>query len=96
MPGSASSFNQELERAGRVADFFELGELMCRDAAARDESAGCHLRTEHQTSDGDPARDDARFAHVAVWRYAGPDRPPERLVEPLTFEAAPLATRSYR
>jgi len=96
VPGSASSFNQELERAGRVADFFELGELMCRDAAARDESAGCHLRTEHQTSDGDPARDDARFAHVAVWRYAGPDRPPERLVEPLTFEAAPLATRSYR
>ncbi len=96
VPGSGASFNQELERAGRVADFLELAELMCIDALARDESAGCHLRDEHQTPDGEPRRDDAHFAHVAAWTHTGEGQPPRRLIEPLVFEAAPLEVRSYR
>jgi succinate dehydrogenase / fumarate reductase flavoprotein subunit len=95
VPGGASELNQELERAGRVADFLELGELLCRDALSRDESAGCHFREEHQTAAGDSRRDDTRFAHVALWRYQ-PQKSPERLTEPLVFEATPLAARSYR
>ncbi|HKE15012.1 MAG TPA: fumarate reductase/succinate dehydrogenase flavoprotein subunit [Kofleriaceae bacterium] len=96
VPGSGASFNQELERAGRVADFLELAELMCIDAIARDESAGCHLREEHQTADGEPQRDDAHFAHVAAWKHTADDRAPRRLTEPLVFEAAPPEIRSYR
>jgi succinate dehydrogenase / fumarate reductase, flavoprotein subunit len=94
VPGSGASFNQELERAGRVADFLELAELMCIDALARDESAGCHLRDEHQTQDGEPRRDDAHFAHVAAWKHTSDGQ--VRLTEPLVFEAAPLEVRSYR
>ena len=77
MPGGGDELNQELERAGRVADFLELGELMCRDALAREESCGCHFRVEHQTADGEALRDDARFAHVAAWMpgAAGRERP---------------------
>src|SRR5262249_36499383 len=67
--GEGSDLNQDLERAGRVADFFELAELMCRDAEARDESCGGHFREEHQTEDGEAKRDDAHFAHVAVWEW---------------------------
>ncbi len=93
--GGVSELNQELERAGRVADFLELGKLLCEDALARDESAGCHFRDEHQTVDGEPMRDDARFAHVALWSDR-PDGPPERRAEPLTFEVAALEARSYR
>jgi succinate dehydrogenase / fumarate reductase flavoprotein subunit len=89
VPGGGD-LNQELERAGRVADFLELGELMCRDALERDESCGCHFRVEHQTEDGEARRDDERFSHVAVWT-AG-----RRLVEPLEFETMPLHVRSYR
>ncbi len=96
VPGSGASFNQELERAGRVADFLELAELMCLDAVARDESAGCHLREEHQTEDGEPRRDDTHFAHVAAWKHTAEGQPPRRLIEPLAFEAAPLEVRSYR
>jgi len=96
VPGTAAELNQELERAGRVADFLELGELMCRDALAREESCGCHFREEHQTADGDARRDDSRFAHVAVWRYRGRDQAPERLIEPLAFEALGPCERSYR
>jgi len=93
--GSGEELNQSLEMAGRVADFLELGELMCRDALAREESCGCHFREEHQTSDGEARRDDERFAHVAVWEWGGADRTPLRHEEPLVFENVPLAIRSY-
>ena len=96
LPGGATELNQELERAGRVADFLELGELMCRDALAREESCGCHFRMEHQTSDGEALRDDARFAHVAAWMPGEQGRGPERLVEPLHFASLALHERSYK
>src|SRR5262245_36787847 len=95
VPGSGAELNQSLEVAGRVADFLELGELMCRDALAREESCGCHFRVEHQTPEGEARRDDEAFAHVAVWTPAAPGRRPRRLVEPLHFEMA-LRERSYR
>src|SRR6185369_12376401 len=82
VPGGAAELNQELERAGRVADLLELGELMCRDALLREESCGCHFRVEHQTADGEALRDDARFAHVAAWLPGAGGREPERLIEP--------------
>jgi succinate dehydrogenase / fumarate reductase flavoprotein subunit len=96
IPGSGAELNQSLEVAGRVADFLELGELMCRDALAREESCGGHFREEHQTEDGEAKRDDERFCHVAVWEYAGPDQTPRRHEEPLVFENVKLATRSYK
>jgi succinate dehydrogenase / fumarate reductase flavoprotein subunit len=95
IPGGPE-INQELEKAGRVADFLEFAELMCRDALERDESCGGHFRDEHQTPDGEAQRDDARFAHVAVWEYTGPDAAPRRHTEPLTFEHVHLAQRSYK
>jgi succinate dehydrogenase / fumarate reductase flavoprotein subunit len=95
VPGGGAELNQELERAGRVADYLELAELMCRDALAREESCGSHFRQEHATDQGEPRRDDARFAHVAVWFHR--DRQPPRLVhEPLAFSEYPPVTRSYR
>jgi succinate dehydrogenase / fumarate reductase flavoprotein subunit len=93
--GDSTSLNQSLEYAGRVADFLELGELMCRDALARDESCGCHLREEHQTDGGEPVRDDERFAHVAVWEHMGPETPAQRHVEPLEFNELKPKQRSY-
>jgi len=96
VPGSGAEMNAELERAGRVADFLELSELICRDALTREESCGGHFREEHQTDDGEARRDDANFAHVAVWRHRGEAEAPERLVEPLAFTAIALATRSYK
>jgi succinate dehydrogenase / fumarate reductase flavoprotein subunit len=95
VPGGPE-INQELEKAGRVADFLELAELLCRDALEREESCGGHFREEHQTPDGEARRDDARFAHAAVWEYAGPDAAPRRHTEPLTFEHVQLAQRSYK
>jgi succinate dehydrogenase / fumarate reductase flavoprotein subunit len=94
--GSGQELNQELEKAGRVADFMELGELMCRDALDRRESCGGHFREEFQTPDGEALRDDEHFAHVAAWEYTGDDSPPVRHREPLRFEYAPLAQRSYK
>jgi len=94
--GSASTLNQSLEKAGRVADFLEFAELMCRDALAREESCGGHFRLEYQTPDGEALRDDDNFAHVAVWEYRGPDQEPGRHIEPLVFENVKLATRSYK
>ena len=85
-----------LERHVLVADFLELGELICRDALAREESCGCHFRSEYQTEDGEAQRNDERFCHVAVWEYAGDDRAPLRHEEPLSYEAVHLATRSYK
>jgi succinate dehydrogenase / fumarate reductase flavoprotein subunit len=96
VPGGAGELNQSLELAGRVADFLELGELMCRDALERDESCGCHFREEHQTPDGEAVRDDERFCHVAVWEHAGEGKRPVRHQEPLTYETVHLATRSYK
>jgi succinate dehydrogenase / fumarate reductase flavoprotein subunit len=96
VPGTGAELNQSLEVAGRVGDFFELGELMCRDALAREESCGGHFREEYQTPDGEALRDDTRFCHVAVWEWAGADKPPVRHEEPLAFDEAHLATRSYK
>jgi len=93
--GGSDSFNQTLEKAGRVADFLEFAELMCQDALVREESCGGHFRVEHQV-DGEAKRDDERFCHAAVWEYAGDDKAPVRNIEPLTFENVKLATRSYK
>jgi succinate dehydrogenase / fumarate reductase, flavoprotein subunit len=96
VPGSGAELNQALEKAGRVADFLELGELMCRDALHREESCGGHFRVEFQTEDGEALRDDEHFAYVAAWEYRGPDQSPELHKEPLEFEYVPLAQRSYK
>jgi len=96
VPGSGDSLNQSLERAGRVADFLELGELLCRDALTREESCGCHFREEHQYPDGECKRDDERFAHVAAWEYAGDGNAPIRNIEPLTYEAVKMSVRNYK
>ena len=96
VPGSGEELNQELERAGRVADFLELAELMCIDALHREESCGAHFRIEHQTPDGEALRHDDRFAYVAAWEFAGDDTLPILHKEPLVFENVALATRSYR
>ncbi len=94
--GDAEGMNAELERAGRVADFLEFGELMCRDALERDESCGGHFREEHQTEDGEAVRDDAHFSHVAVWAHRGDGAEPVRMVEPLAYDEVAMATRSYK
>ena len=96
VPGSAAELNQALEKAGRVADFLELGELICRDALERRESCGAHFREEFQTPDGEALRDDQHFAHVAVWQYRGDNQTPERLQEPLEFDNVHLSQRSYK
>jgi succinate dehydrogenase flavoprotein subunit len=96
VPGSDESLNQALEKAGRVADFLELGELMCLDALHREESCGGHFREEYQTEDGEALRDDERFAYVAAWEYQGADAPPRLHREPLNFEYVHLAQRSYK
>ncbi len=95
VPGSDAELNQSLEKAGRVADFLELAELMCIDALHREESCGGHFREENQTADGEALRDDERFAYVAAWEYAGEGSPPGLHKEPLTFENVALAQRSY-
>ena len=96
LPGSGDGMNQSLERAGRVADFIELGELMCRDALAREESAGCHFREEYQYPDGECKRDDVNFAHSAAWEYQGEGKAPLRNVEPLNFEFVKPSVRNYK
>jgi succinate dehydrogenase / fumarate reductase flavoprotein subunit len=93
--GAALDVNQELERAARVADYFELAKLMCTDALQREESCGCHFRTEYQTTEGEAARDDARFAHVALFEHRG-DGVARTRREPLTFEALAPSERNYR
>ncbi len=96
VPGSDAELNQALEKAGRVADFLELGELMCRDALHREESCGGHFRVEHQTVDGEARRNDERFAYVAAWEHRGDGQEPCLVKEPLAFEHVKLATRSYQ
>jgi succinate dehydrogenase / fumarate reductase flavoprotein subunit len=94
--GQNEEFNTALEKAGRVADFLEFGELMCLDALEREESCGGHFREEYQTPEGEARRDDEKFAHVAAWEYAGLGKKPIRNVEPLTFEYVHPAQRSYK
>jgi succinate dehydrogenase / fumarate reductase flavoprotein subunit len=94
--GDGESLNQSLEKAGRVADFFELAELMCHDALAREESCGTHFRVEHQTPEGEALRDDERFAHVSAWEFKGVDDRPVLHREPLEFENVQFTQRSYK
>jgi succinate dehydrogenase / fumarate reductase, flavoprotein subunit len=96
VPGSADTLNQSLEQAGRVADFIELGELMCRDALTREESCGGHFREEHQWPDGECKRDDENFAHVAAWEYQGEGKAPLRNTEALNYEFTKMSVRSYK
>jgi len=96
VPGSDGELNQALEKAGRVADFLELGQLICLDALHREESCGGHFREEHQTEDGEARRDDANFAYVAAWEYTGDLAAPRLNREPLEFEYVHLAQRSYK
>ncbi|MBL7661747.1 fumarate reductase/succinate dehydrogenase flavoprotein subunit [bacterium] len=96
VPGSGEDLNQELEKAGRVADFLEFSALMCQDALTREESCGGHFREEYQTQEGEAKRDDSRFLHAAVWEFKGVEKSPERHVEQLTFENAKLVERSYK
>jgi succinate dehydrogenase / fumarate reductase, flavoprotein subunit len=96
VPGAGEELNQQLDYAGRVADFLELGELMCTDALHREESCGGHFRDEHQSPDGEAMRDDANFAYVAAWEYRGDGQAPALHKEPLAFENVQLATRSYK
>jgi succinate dehydrogenase / fumarate reductase flavoprotein subunit len=96
VPGQGADLNQTLEHAGRVADFLELGELMCRDALHREESCGGHFRTEHQTPDGEALRDDEHFAYVAAWQYAGAGKAPILNKESLIYENIKLSQRSYK
>jgi succinate dehydrogenase / fumarate reductase flavoprotein subunit len=94
--GTNEEPNQALERAGRVADFFDLGELMCIDALHREESAGGHFRVEYQTADGEAKRDDDKFLYVGAWQFKGEESAPELHKEPLVYEEMKLATRSYK
>lgn len=94
--GAVGELNQDLEYAGRVADFLEFGELMCRDALMRRESCGGHFRTEYQTEEGEAQRDDAQFAFVGAWEHAGPDREPTLHREPLVYDEVHMSTRSYK
>lgn len=96
VPGSGAGLNQELEQAGRVADFLEFGELMVRDALHRKESCGGHFRVEYQMPDGEARRDDDNFCYVAAWEFKGADKEPELHKEPLVFENVQLAIRSYK
>jgi len=96
VPGVQNSFNQELEKAGRVADFIELGDLMCRDALNREESCGGHFREEHRTAEGEALRNDEDYAYVAAWKYKGDNETPELHKEDLKFENIELKQRSYK
>lgn len=94
--GKENEFNVELEKAIRLADFLELGELMARDALLREESCGGHFRVEHQTEEGEAKRDDENFVYAAVWEYKGMDQVPEMTKEPLNFEFVHPAQRNYK
>ena len=96
VPGTGSNLNAELERAGRVRDFIDFGELLCRDALERKESCGGHFREEYQTEDGEATRDDENFAHAAVWEYKGEGKTPARHKEELKYDNVKLAVRSYK
>ena len=96
VPGSGKELNQQLENAGRVADFLEFAEMLATDALHREESCGGHFRVEHQTDEGEAMRDDENFSYVAAWEFKGLGKAPELHKEPLTFERVHLAVRSYK
>ena len=96
VPGENGSLNQSLEQAGRVADFLEFGELMCRDALQREESCGGHFREEHQTPEGEAKRDDKNFSFVGAWEYKGENQTPELHKENLVYEEVKMTQRSYK
>ena len=96
VPGSGEELNQTLEKAGRVADFMELAELLCRDALERDESCGCHFREEHVTPEGEAKRNDEQFTYVAAWEFSGDPSAPKLHKEPLEFEFVKPSQRSYK
>jgi succinate dehydrogenase / fumarate reductase, flavoprotein subunit len=96
VPGKSDELNVELEKAGRVADFLELGELMARDALDRNESCGGHYREESTTEEGEAKRDDENFTHSSVWKYRGDGQDPELIKEKLEFENVKLTQRSYK
>ncbi len=96
VPGTGGDFNQSLEKAGRVADFFELAELMCIDALERNESCGGHFREEYQTSEGEALRDDEHYSYVAAWNYRGYGNRPDLIKEPLEFQYVHPTQRSYK
>ena len=96
VPGSGDDLNQSLEKAGRVADFFELAELMCIDALDRNESCGGHFREEYQTPEGEAQRDDEHYSYVAAWDYRGPGNAPTLTKEPLEFHYVHPSQRSYK
>jgi succinate dehydrogenase / fumarate reductase flavoprotein subunit len=94
--GEANTLNTELEKAGRVADYFEIGELMCYDALTRNESCGAHFREEYQTTDGEALRNDAEYQFISAWSWKGENEEPELIREPLTFEEIQPTVRSYK
>ncbi|MFQ6609163.1 MAG: fumarate reductase/succinate dehydrogenase flavoprotein subunit [Fidelibacterota bacterium] len=96
IPGSDTTMNTELEKAGRLADFLEMAELMARDALNRNESCGGHFREEYQTEENEAKRNDEEFAYVSAWEYFGSDQPPQLHKEELVFENVQLTTRSYK
>jgi succinate dehydrogenase / fumarate reductase flavoprotein subunit len=96
VPGNDDDFNQSLEKAGRVADFFELAELMCIDALERNESCGGHFREEYQTPEGEALRDDEHYSYVAAWNYRGYGNQPDLIKEPLEFQYVHPTQRSYK
>ena len=96
VPGSVDNFNPEIEKAGRVADFFELAELMATDALHREESCGGHFREEHQTEEGEAKRNDELFSYAAAWEYTGEGKKEVLHKEPLAFEYVKPSQRSYK
>ena len=96
VPGSGDELSTELEKAGRVADFLEFGEVMCNDALTRTESCGGHFREEYQTPEGEALRNDEDFCHASVWEYNGYGQTPTLHKEQMEFEYVKLATRSYK
>jgi succinate dehydrogenase / fumarate reductase flavoprotein subunit len=94
--GTGEELNQQLENAGRTADFIEFAELLSRDALHREESCGGHFRVEHQYPDGEAKRDDANFCYVGAWEFKGVGKEPELHKEPLKFDNVHLAVRSYK
>jgi succinate dehydrogenase / fumarate reductase flavoprotein subunit len=96
VPGENEELNQALEKAGRVADFFEMAELLCIDALHRTESCGGHFREESQTEEGEALRDDDNFGYAAAWEFRGVGEPPALHKEPLTFSYVQPSQRSYK
>ena len=96
IPGNKTDLNVELEKALRLADFIEIGELMARDALNREESCGGHFREEYQTAEGEALRQDDKFSYVACWKYRGEGVEPELLKEPLDYEFTERKTRNYK